>query len=67
MPLPNEGFARHPWPVSNEVDSGQKLAKVAKSQMYGLKAVIHFEDRTAKVGHDLFEHESYVGGLRRTM
>ena len=42
------------------------LAKVARNQMCGRKAGIPFEDKTAKVRDDLFEHESHVGSLRRT-
>jgi len=42
------------------------LAKVAKNQMYGRKAGIHFEDKTVDVRDDPIEHESYIGGLRRT-
>jgi len=44
----------------------QTLAKVARNQMYGRKAGIHFEDKTVDVRDDPIEHESYIGGLRRT-
>jgi len=34
--------------------------------MCGRKGGIHFKDKTVDVRDDLNEHESYIGGLRRT-
>jgi len=44
----------------------QTITKVARNQMYGRKAGIHWWVKTVDVRDELIEHESYIGDLRRT-